>query len=342
MPPKPTLPNLENSSLEDLRVAMNCAPTQRSFIRLQVLEFFYRGFDYEIVSRIFNGCQRTFQRLISAWNREGIDGLIEKPKSGRPHVIDAEQMLSITDLIDHPEKADEVHWTGRKLHGYLCSELGIKMAYSTLMHNIREQGYRQKVPRPMPDKADPELRKAFCEKLHGLMRDGDVEIWFQDESGFEGDPRPRKRWMKIGAKGSVPRNGWHLRMNASGLVCPRTGEAFICEFTHSDTDSFQAFLDEAQRCIKFNEKRQIMILDNATWHKAKGLDWGRFEALYLPPYSPDLNPIERLWQVIKREWFTDFIAKSTDQLIERLDKALLWATDRKEQNKKTCKIATSL
>lgn len=340
MPPTKTLPNPDQATSEELHIAKKCAPTQRSFERLFAIEQLLQGFDFDALVKSYNKTSRTLQRWISAWNREGIDGLIERPKSGRPRVIDPEKMVTITDLIDHPEKANEVHWTGRKLHGYLRSELDLEMAYSTLMHNIREQGYRRKVPRTMPDKADPEKRRAFCEELHRLMGDANVEIWFQDESGFEGDPRPRKRWLKIGAKGTVPRNGWHLRMNASGIVCPRTGQAFFCEFTHSDTDSFQAFLDEAQRCIAFNEKRQIMVLDNATWHKAKGLEWGRFEPMYLPPYSPDLNPIERLWQVIKGEWFTDFIAKSTDQLVERLDKALIWAIDRKEQNQKTCKIAT--
>ena len=342
MPPKPTPPNLENSNIEELRIAMNCAPTQRTFFHLQVLEFFYRGFDYEMVLKIFSGSQRTFQRIIAAWNKEGIDGLIEKPKSGRPRVVDAEKMKEITGLLDEPALADEVHWTGRKLHGYVSKKLDLKVGYSTLMRNLSEQGYRRKVPRPMPDQGDEQQRKAFCKRLKSLLEDTDIELWFQDESGFEGDPRPRQRWMKKGAKGTVARNGWHLRMNASGMVCPRTGEAFICEFPYSDTDSFQAFLDEAQRCLNLNEKRQILVLDNASWHKAKRINWGRFEPLYLPPYSPDLNPIERLWQVIKKEWFTDFIAKSQEQLIKRLDQALLWAIGREEENQKTCKIATSV
>jgi len=41
--------------------------------------------------------------------------------------------------------------------------------------------------------------------------------------------------------------------------------------------------------------------------------------MFLPPYSPHLNPIERLWLIMKAEWFNGFIAKSLDELIERLD-----------------------
>ena len=47
-------------------------------------------------------------------------------------------------------------------------------------------------------------------------------------------------------------------------------------------------------------KRNILILDNASWHKRKSLNWHFFEPLYLPPYSPDFNPIEQAWSKIKQ------------------------------------------
>jgi transposase len=59
-------------------------------------------------------------------------------------------------------------------------------------------------------------------------------------------------------------------------------------------------------------------MDNASWRKTTSPKWGRFEPLFLPPYSPDLNPIERLWLILKAHWFSGFYAKSLDELIERL------------------------
>ena len=85
-------------------------------------------------------------------------------------------------------------------------------------------------------------------------------------------------------------------------------------------------------------KKNIIILDNASWHKKKSLDWGQFIPVYLPPYSPDLNPIEKLWLIVKAEWFSDFYAKNRDQLIEPIDKALMWLMNRKDGNRKTCRI----
>jgi hypothetical protein len=122
------------------------------------------------------------------------------------------------------------------------------------------------------------------------------------------------------------------------MVCPRTGEFYALKFTHSDTEVFQAFVDHANADVKPERKRNLLICDNASWHKAGRLDWGQFEPVFLPPYAPDLNPIERLWLIIKAEWFSDFVAKTKDHLIERLDQALLWAMGRGQANPKTCRI----
>jgi transposase len=65
------------------------------------------------------------------------------------------------------------------------------------------------------------------------------------------------------------------------------------------------------------------------------LKWGAFEPVFLPPYSPDLNPIERLWLLIKAEWFADFFAKTRHQLLERIDQALLWVMAQPKDNQRT-------
>ena len=145
-----------------------------------------------------------------------------------------------------------------------------------------------------------------------------------------------------GDKIRQPYSGAHIRMNATGLVLPKTGEFYALEFSHSDSELFQIFLDHANQDVSLERPRNLLILDNATWHKRKSLNWGRFEAVFLPPYSPDLNPIERLWLIMKAEWFSGFYAKTKDQLIDRLTLALRWLIDRKDENTKTCAIPTEL
>ncbi|MDA8406893.1 MAG: transposase [Deltaproteobacteria bacterium] len=89
-------------------------------------------------------------------------------------------------------------------------------------------------------------------------------------------------------------------------------------------------------------RKNILILDNASWHRGDEISWGNFEPVFLPAYSPDLNPIERLWLVMKSEWLSDFFAKSKDQLIDRICLALNWVVNRKDQNQKTYAIKTKL
>ena len=69
-------------------------------------------------------------------------------------------------------------------------------------------------------------------------------------------------------------------------------------------------------------QRQLLVLDNASWHKAGRLHWHHFEPVYLPGYSPDFNPIERLWLRLKADWFWDFIAHTEKELTARLCTAL--------------------
>jgi hypothetical protein len=91
------------------------------------------------------------------------------------------------------------------------------------------------------------VRGAFLQKLQQLLNRPDVDIWFADESGFEGDQRPRKSWDKKGRKTRVTGNGGHLRMNVIGMVCPRSAELFAIEASHSHSATYQAFLDQADK-----------------------------------------------------------------------------------------------
>lgn len=339
MPRRRALPNLENCPREEFTLALKCAGRAAVRRMMAMLEL-GNGVPFETVLLIHDICERTLERWIADFNGFGIDGLLDEERTGRPPAIAPEKRADLKDLVLNPARAGYAHWTGRKFHGWLRRELGEEVSYRTVIRFLHEENFRLKVPQPWSDRQDEALREAFRRDLAVLVENEDVDLWFGDETGIEGDPRPRRRWAQKGEKARVTKNGEHLRMNVCGIVAPRTGEAYLLEFTHSDSDVFQAFLDEANKDLRFERQRQILILDNASWHKGKGLDWGRFEPMYLPPYSPDLNPIEKLWLVMKAEWFTDFVAKDIDALTARLDQALCWAINRQNDNQRTCAIPT--
>jgi transposase len=82
-----------------------------------------------------------------------------------------------------------------------------------------------------------------------------------------------------------------------------TGQFFAIEASHSDSVTYQAFLDEDSKSVSFQRATNVLIMDNASWHRRKTTDWHGWQPKYLPSYSPDLNPIERIWLKMKAEWF---------------------------------------
>jgi transposase len=145
-----------------------------------------------------------------------------------------------------------------------------------------------------------------------------------------------------GDKIRQPYSGAHLRTNIMGMIMPREGEFSALEVSHCDMEVSRSSWTTLNQDIELKRPRNILVMDNASWHKSKSLKWGRFEPLFLPPYSPDLNPIERLWLILKAQWFSGFYAKSLDELIEKLTLGLRWLIDRKDENRNTCSVPTEI
>ena len=314
----------ENATEQELLKASETAPNQRSFVRLTAIRSLYLGMDRPMVCKVFNRSDRMIRLWINLFNRGGIDALITKPRPGRPPKVRNERLQDLlVPVLEDPTLAGQLHWTGVKIHGWLKEQLGEDLGYSTTLKYLHKLGYNLRVPRPWPERQDESLREAFLEKVKVLQADPKVKLWFGDECGVEGDPRPNRRWVARGSKPKVPYFGSHIRSNVVGAVCPQSGECFSMIYDGVNTEVFQHWLDAfAKQVPKQEGLRQVLVLDNASWHKAKRLKWHHFEPIYLSPYSPDFNPIERLWLRMKADFFSDFIAKTPDQLNERLAEAL--------------------
>lgn len=330
-------PNPENASIQELKEAARVG-THETSIRCTAIQFLLTGTPRAQVCDALVITERSLRRWIRAFNDRGVDGLIVQKRPGRTAILRGEQAVAFTRLIAEPERVERTFWTAKAFHGYLSATYQVECSYETVVRFFHRQGYALKVPQPWPDRQDEAQREAFRQKLHALSQDPDVELWFADESGFEGDPRPRRRWDKKGRKTRSTKNGDHRRMNVLGMVCPRTGEFVAIEASHSDTETFQAFLHEAHRSVTLHKPRNILIVDNASWHKRKSLNWHGWEVMYLPPYSPDLNPIERIWLVMKATWFNNYICRTMEQLIERLDQAILDVINNPQRTSKTVAI----
>ena len=133
-------------------------------------------------------------------------------------------------------------------------------------------------------------------------------MYFQDESRFG---LITKEGRMLTAKGVKPICISHqVRISTwlFGIFSPITGEHLLMEFPNCNADNFQLFLNEISSA---NPKTlMIIVLDNGTFHKAKKLEIpDNIKFLFLPPYSPELNPAEKMWARLKRA-FTNKLFKS--------------------------------
>jgi transposase len=332
-------PNPENATTKELEIAKESTPDKQQYIRLSVIQRLLEGHNRGEVARDFNRNINTITTWVKQWNEGGIDALRSVKKAGRPMKLTKEQTVDINDLLLHPELVDETHWTLVKLKGYLKEIWQQPLAYSTLRDYVLRLGFSRVIPRPWAEGQDLEQRKAFIEILGETMGDTNNEVWFGDETGVVGDPRPRHRWAITGSHPRVPFTGAHIRQSVIGAVQPGSGETEVLIVPNVDSEIFQLFLDQLSNATNGRGKQIILVLDNASWHKAKRLDWHNITPMYLPPYSPDLNPIERLWARVKANFFADWFAKSHEELTLRLVDALSYFINNKEKVSKTCSVA---
>lgn len=144
----------------------------------------------------------------------------------------------------------------------------------------------------------------------------DVRLFSEDESRIGTLPVERRR---ITLKGIKPISHVSHELKSYylyGAVEPKTGESFFMEFPHLDSVCFQIYLDEFS--ISYPDSFNILLLDKGRFHTAKSLKIpSNVALLFLPAYSPELNPIERVWEAIKAE-IANEVHTAIDSLIDRV------------------------
>lgn len=105
-----------------------------------------------------------------------------------------------------------------------------------------------------------------------------------------------------------------------GAFSPIDGDQFLLELPYCNADTFQLFLDELS--LHRPDEFKIMVLDNGAFHKAKSLKMpDNIGLIFLPPYSPELNPAENVWAILKR-MFTNKIHYTLEEVSEFISTAI--------------------
>lgn len=144
-----------------------------------------------------------------------------------------------------------------------------------------------------------------------------VEIWQQDESRVGQQGSLTRIWAKKGTRPRKIRQQQFLSTNLYGAACHETGKSFCLILPYTNTDNMQIFLNEFSKAIAEN-KHIALVIDNAGWHNSHDLKVPTNITLVpLPPYSPELNPMECVWRWIKERYLHNRCYKDYDDIVRQ-------------------------
>jgi len=147
--------------------------------------------------------------------------------------------------------------------------------------------------------------------------DAKIRIMFEDEAGFGRISNPAVCWAPSGVRPVVKCHHIREYEYAYGAVDPIDGESFFLVLPNSNTECMNIFL--AALSEAYPNDYILMPLDNAVWHKSKTLSVpDNIRLFYLPPRTPEMNPIEQIWKEVRKRGFKNKIFQTLDKVIDCL------------------------
>ena len=303
---KKALPEIRESIFE-LKQLLRTEKIARRKERLQMLYLFKTGQakTRKSAAEMLSVHRTTISSWLDAYERGGLDCLLHiKTKPNHKS--------SLPKYILHTLKRKLRRRRGfnsyKAIQIWLQKRYSLSLPYSTV-HGIVRYGLKAKlkVGRKSHVKKNEKESIAFKENIPAILSclkplsgEDNIRLFSQDESRFGLLPILRRRITLPGIKPISPVRFEFKSYYLYGAVEPKTGESFFLELPNLNAQCFQIYLDEFSK--DYADSFNVMLLDRGKFHQAKSLKIPHNVALvFLPPYSPELNPIERLWEAIKAE-----------------------------------------
>lgn len=143
-----------------------------------------------------------------------------------------------------------------------------------------------------------------------------IQIWVQDEARFGQKGSLTRVWARRGSRPRAPRQTQYESLYLTGAVCPATGAAAAILTPTLNTGVFNVFLEELATQIP-DDVHAILVLDQAGYHGSGEMRVPENVTLaYLPPYSPELNPMENLWHFLRSHHWSNRVYEDYAALLD--------------------------
>jgi transposase len=303
---KKALPKIRERVYE-LKQLLRTEKNPRGRERLQMLYLFRTGQakTRKSAAEMLSVHRTTISCWLDAYERGGLDcmlhiGTKSNHKSSLP--------LHVLHTLKRKLRRHKGFRSYKSIQQWIKKRYSLSIPYSTV-HGIVRYGLKAKlkVGRKSHVKKNEKEGVAFKENIPAILLclkplsgSDNIRLFSQDESRFGLLPIPRRRITLPGVKPISPVRFQFECYYLYGAVEPKTGESFFLELPNLNAQCFQIYLDQFSKA--YSDSFNVMILDRGKFHQAQRLEIPHNVALvFLPPYSPELNPIERLWEDIKDE-----------------------------------------
>ena len=143
-----------------------------------------------------------------------------------------------------------------------------------------------------------------------------VELWFMDEARVGQKGRLTHVWYQKGVRPRGVRQQGFASAHLFGAVCPERGEGVALVLPEVSTAAMDVFLAELSRAIPAGT-HAALVLDGAGWHVSEDLSVpANLTLIHPPPYSPELNPVERVWEYLRYCWRDRVLAGGYEAVVD--------------------------
>ncbi len=194
----------------------------------------------------------------------------------------------------------------KDIGAYVKQTFGKNYSISGMTKWLCSNGFCYKKPHGVPAKAEKEKQEAFIEYYKALKASAknNEPIYFADSSHPQHQTKLAYGWIEKGVRKAEKMTACQKRINLIGAINLKDHHVEYSQADWINAESIQAFLEQLIAANPASEKIHV-ILDNAGYHKSKVIkdfvSKSKITLHYLPPYSPNLNPIERLWKVMHEQ-----------------------------------------
>jgi transposase len=293
-------------------------------VRVRAVEAVQRGMPRCHVAAACGIDRTALYRRLECFDKNGYEGLVRKEGSGRPRLLEDISETDLTNIV----LASAVRfgfesdlWTVGRLHQVITEKFNVNVSKNTIWRRLVEAGLTYQKPEREYDEADEEVRKHWrryeIPKIKRCVAENKAILYFQDESNVSLTAFLGKTWAPCGKTPKAVVTGTRGSVSAMSAI---SGQGLLVFRLYDKRIASNEVIEFLSQMLQHHRRHHlVVVMDLATPHtsqKTRAFIDGqsRLHVFYLPPYSPDWNPDEKVWNHLKTLELKSHQAKTKEEL----------------------------